>query len=300
MWAIGRAAARDDEVDMNFRQRVGGRGAFDTRRSAHGHGRISTVFLAVLAATATGGVVTWLSSSTGTAPKFATFIFVFGLYFTVLCLHEFGHAYTAHREGDGSIAARGYLDLNPLRYVNPVLSLLLPALFLIMGRLPLPGGAVQVNRAAIRTKRGAAMVSAAGPLSNILAAAISMALVALFAPTLEFAGTTWIDPNQPHAYFWMGLSFFAYLQVAVAILNLIPVPGLDGYGIIEPYLKFETRRALEPVRQYGILIVLVLLFFFPPVRDGFTTLINDILKAGQQPANGSGQGESLFQFWRSS
>jgi Zn-dependent protease len=287
---------------MNFRQRVGGRGAFDTRRSGHGTGRISTVFLGVLAATATGGVVTWLSSSSSTsaAPKFAVFVFVFGLYFTVLCLHEFGHAYTAHREGDASIAARGYLDLNPMRYVNPVLSLLLPAIYLIIGALPLPGGAVMVNRAAIRTKRGAAMVSAAGPLSNVLAAAISMALVSIFAKTESLDSVSWIDTSQPHAYFWMGLAFFAYLQVAVAILNLIPVPGLDGYGIIEPYLSYETRRALEPVRQYGILIVLLLLFFFPPVRDGFSTLVNDILKAGNQPTGGATQGQELFQFWHSS
>lgn len=286
---------------MNFRQRVAGRGAFDTRRSGHGNGRISTVFLAVLAATATGGVVAWLSSPTaGNGPKFAVFVFVFGLYFTVLCLHEFGHAYAAHRGGDTSIAARGYLDLNPMRYVNPVLSLLLPAIYLIIGALPLPGGAVLVNRAAIRSKREASLVSAAGPLSNILAAAVSMALVALFAPTLDFGGTSWIDPSQPHAYFWMGLSFFAYLQVAVAILNLIPVPGLDGYGIIEPYLRFETRRALEPVRPYGILVVLLLLFFFPPVRDGFSHLITDILTAGQQPRNGAFQGQGLFQFWHSS
>ena len=287
---------------MNFRQRVGGRGAFDTRRSGHGTGRISTVFLGVVAATATGGVVAWLSSPSngGAEPKFAVFVFVFGLYFTVLCLHEFGHAYMAHREGDTSIAQRGYLDLNPMRYVNPVLSLLLPAIYLIIGLLPLPGGAVMVNRGAIRTKRGAALVSAAGPLTNIVAAGISMALVSIFAKTQSFGTVSWIDQGQPHAYFWMGLAFFAYLQVAVAILNLIPVPGLDGYGIIEPYLRYETRRALEPVRQYGILIVLLLLMFFPPVRDGFSSLVNDILKAGQQPTEGAAQGSTLFQFWHSS
>jgi len=281
-------------------QRGGGRGAFGARSSAHGG--ISTVFLAVVAATATGGVVTWLSSDTSTSsgPKFAVFVFVFGLYFTVLCLHEFGHAYAAHRGGDGSIAGRGYLDLNPMRYVNPVLSLLLPAIYLIIGALPLPGGSVQVNRAAIRSKGAASLVSAAGPLMNIAAAGISMALVAAFAPTISFSGTGWIDPSGPHAYFWMGLSFFAYLQVAVAILNLIPVPGLDGYGIIEPHLRFETRRALEPIRPYGILIVLLLLFALPPVRDGFSTLVDDILRAGSQPANGAAQGQSLFQFWRSS
>jgi Zn-dependent protease len=280
-------------------QRGGGRGAYGARTSGHG---ISSVFLAVVAATVTGGVVAWLSSdsSTGSGPKFAVFVFVFGLYFTVLCLHEFGHAYAAHRGGDTSIVGRGYLDLNPMRYVNPVLSLLLPAIYLIIGALPLPGGAVQVDRGAIRTKAGASLVSAAGPLMNIGAAAISMALVAAFAPSLNLEGVGFIDPSGSHAYFWMGLAFFAYLQVAVAILNLIPVPGLDGYGIIEPYLRYETRRAIEPIRPYGILIVLLLLFAFPPVRDGFSTLVDDILKAGSQPSGGAGQGQGLFQFWRSS
>jgi Zn-dependent protease len=85
--------------------------------------------------------------------------------------------------------------------------------------------------------------------------------------------------------------------VAVAILNLIPVPGLDGYGIIEPYLRYETRRALDPIRPYGILLVLLLLFAFPPVRDGFSTAVVDILQFGRQPDNGAAQGQALFKFW---
>jgi Zn-dependent protease len=280
---------------MNFPgQRGAGRGGFGSRRPRQY--AISTVFLVLVAATATGGVASWLGSGSG----FAVFVFVFGLYFTFLCLHEFGHAYTAHREGDTSIAARGYLDLNPWRYMNPVLSLLLPAIYLIIGLLPLPGGAVLVNRAAIRTRAGAAAVSAAGPLLNVVAAAVSMALVALFAPTVSFGGgVTLIDHFAPHYAFWAGMAFFAYIQVAVAILNLIPVPGLDGYGIIEPYLRYETRRALEPIRPYGILAVLLLLVAFPPVRDGFSTLVVDILRWGRQPTDGVAQGQSLFQFWSS-
>lgn len=272
----------------------------DFRPQAPHRGGISTVFLVVVAATATGGALTWVGSgSSSSAQRFGVFVFVFGLYFTVLCLHEFGHAYAAHRGGDDSIAGRGYLDLNPLRYMNPVLSLLLPAIYLIIGALPLPGGAVMVNRAAIRTRREASLVSAAGPLMNILFAGISMALVAEFAPTLSFGPDSFIDPAGPHAYFWMALSFFAYLEVAVAILNLIPVPGLDGYGIIEPYLRYETRRGLEPIRPYGILVVFVLLIALPPLRDGFSTLVTDVLKAAGQPDGGPGQGQSLFQFWRS-
>jgi Zn-dependent protease len=251
--------------------------------------KISPVFLAIVAVTVTGAAASW--TGYGDA-RFAVFVFVLGAYFTVLCLHEFGHAYAAHRAGDTSIVARGYLDLNPLRYVNPVLSILLPAFYLVIGALPLPGGAVLVDRSAARKRWQVSMISASGPLWNILFAGIAMAAVAIGAPTdLDVA-------FGPHSAFWSAVSFFAYLQVAVALLNLIPVPGLDGYGIIEPYLRYETRRSLEPIRPYGILLVLLLLFAFPPVRDGFSHAINSILQTFGQPDFGPPSGQYLFQFWR--
>jgi len=251
--------------------------------------RVSPVFLGILAVAATGAVAAWTGYGN---PRFAVFVFVFAAYFAVLCLHEFGHAYSAHRAGDGEVAARGYLDLNPLRYLNPVLSIILPAIYLAIGALPLPGGAVLVNRAAARRRWQASLISASGPLFNILFAVIAMVAVAAAAPVEQGFIV------DPHGVFWTGVSFFAYIQVAVAVLNLIPVPGLDGYGIIEPYLSYETRRALEPVRPYGILLVLLLLVAFPPVRDGFSHAVTSIMNAFGQPRSGPGEGQYYFQFWR--
>lgn len=271
-----------------FGQRMG-----EQRRTAAPWGRrnrvkVSPVFLGILAVTATGAVAAW--TGYGNA-RFAVFVFVFGAYFAVLCLHEFGHAFAAYRAGDSGVAARGYLDLNPFRYLNPVLSFLLPAIYLAIGGLPLPGGAVLVDRTTARKRWQVSLISASGPLWNILFAGIAMAAVAIAAPTDMdiFYGT--------HSVFWAGVSFFAYIQVAVALLNLIPVPGLDGYGIIEPYLRPQTRRSLEPIRPYGILLVLLLLVAFPPVRDGFSHLVNSILSAAGQPADGPGWGQHLFRFW---
>lgn len=257
--------------------------------------KVSSVFLGIVAVTVTGAVASW--TSYGDA-RFAVFVFVMGAYFVVLCLHEFGHAYAAHRAGDSGIAARGYLDLNPLRYLNPVLSILLPALYLVWGGLPLPGGAVLVDRTAARKRWQASLISAAGPLSNIAFAVIAMVAVAVWAPTLPAFDGSGSGIFGPHQEFWQGVSFFAFLQVAVALLNLIPVPGLDGYGIIEPYLKPETRRGLEPIRPYGILLVLVLLFFLPPARDGFQHAVQSIMSAFGQPYYGPGQGQNAFMFWK--
>jgi Zn-dependent protease len=271
-----------------FGQRMG-----EQRRTASPWGRrnrikVSPIFLGIVAVTATGGVATWTGYGNS---RFAVFVFVFGAYFAVLCLHEFGHAFAAYRAGDSGVAARGYLDLNPFRYLNPVLSFLLPAIYLALGGLPLPGGAVLVDRTVARRRWQASLISAAGPLWNIVFAGIAMAAVAIGSPTNDdiFFGT--------HSDFWAGVSFFAYIQVAVALLNLIPVPGLDGYGIIEPYLRPETRRGLEPIRPYGILLVLLLLVAFPPVRDGFSNGINSILQACGQPSLGPGWGQHLFRFW---
>jgi Zn-dependent protease len=176
--------------------------------------------------------------------------------------------------------------------LNPVLSLLLPALYLAIGGLPLPGGAVLVDRSVARKRWQASAISASGPLGNVMFAGAAMAAVAIGAPTNEdlYFGT--------HSAFWAGVSFFAFIQVAVALLNLIPMPGLDGYGIIEPYLRYETRRALEPLRAYGVLLVLLLLFAFPPVRDGFRSAVNGILTACGQPSDGPALGRDLFMFWK--
>lgn len=273
-----------------FGQRMGVQRRTDAPWGRRNRIKVSPVFLGIVAVTATGGVAAW--TGYGNA-RFAVFVFVFGAYFAVLCLHEFGHAFAAYRAGDSSVAGRGYLDLNPFRYLNPVLSFLLPAIYLALGGLPLPGGAVLVDRTAARKRWQASLISASGPLWNVLFAGIAMAAVAIAAPTdIDiFFGA--------HSAFWAGVSFFAYIQVAVALLNLIPVPGLDGYGIIEPYLRPETRRSLEPIRPYGILLVLLLLVAFPPVRDGFSHAINSILQAAGQPPDGPGLGQHYFRFWQS-
>lgn len=251
--------------------------------------RVSGVFVGIVAVAVTGGVAAWTGYGN---QRIAVFVFVFASYFAVLCLHEFGHAYAAHRAGDRTIAARGYLDLNPLRYLNPLFSLLLPAIYLIIGGLPLPGGAVLVDRTAARRRWQVSLISASGPLGNVVFAGLAMAAVAIAAPTNERLVL------GAHPVFWAGVSFFAFIQLAVALLNLIPVPGLDGYGIVEPYLRYETRRALEPLRPYGVLLVLLLLFMLPPLRDSFWNAVNSIMSACGQPSWGPALGQNEFMFWK--
>src|SRR5207302_286033 len=69
-----------------------------------------------------------------------------------------------------------------------------------------------------------------------------------------------LGEDLQHPAFWYGLSFLAFLQVTATLLNLLPIPGLDGYGALEPSLSYQTRRSLEQYKQYGMLALMALLF----------------------------------------
>ena len=110
-----------------------------------------TVVGAVLAAVGAGAVLV-----TGIV------LLVLGGWAVSLCLHEFAHALVAYRSGDAAVRVRGYLTLDIRRYTNVGLTFVLPVLFLLLGGIPLPGGAVFINHGAIRSRAARSLVSFAG------------------------------------------------------------------------------------------------------------------------------------------
>src|SRR5215831_10351997 len=125
--------------------------------------RPSPVFIGILALWILGGVMAWNGFGNAT---FNVIVFIFAGWIVSLALHEYAHALLAYRAGDHGVAARGYLTLNPLKYAHPILSIVLPLVFLLLGGFGLPGGAVWVDRHAARSKGVASMISLAGPLTN--------------------------------------------------------------------------------------------------------------------------------------
>jgi Zn-dependent protease len=249
-------------------------------------GGISPIFIGLVLATATSGWLLW--SDTGPA-KLWVFVFILAGWLVTLCLHEFLHAVTAYRSGDHTVAAKGYLTLNPLRYGHFALTVLLPVLFLVSGGIPLPGGAVVVEAHRLRGKREA-LVSLAGPLANIVAAGILLTVTGAFGPEAIFS------LGEPRAAFWSALTLLAYLQVATAILNLLPIPGLDGYGVLDAFLPPDTRAAARKVMPFGFLIVLVIILL-PPAQAAFRNAIEFVLGAADAPVNAVYFGFQLFRFW---
>lgn len=212
-----------------------------------------------------------------------TFLVVLLGWIFSLCLHEFSHAFVAYLGGDYTVRDKGYLTFNPLKYTHPVYSLLLPLLFLVMGGIGLPGGAVYIETWRLRSKRWVTAVSLAGPISNLLLALI-LALVLRFAP---------VTPSGP----WPGLAFLALLQVTAVVLNLIPVPPFDGYGAIEPHLSEVIRMQIAPLRGAMTWIVFLVLWYVPFVSDLFWGAIFILSQLLGIPLDLASLGYSLFRFW---
>jgi Zn-dependent protease len=263
------------------------------RRSAV---RPSPLFLTVLAVTAVGGAIAYLADDWSSRwGDFGVFLFALGAWVTSVCFHEFAHAYAAYRAGDRSVEARGYLTLNPFKYTHPFLSIILPLIAIIGGGFALPGGAVYLHPHTFRTKAQRSLAAAAGPLTNVVLAVALILLAKHMAPPIPpFAQT---GAPTFHLRFWSGVAFIGLLQLTAAVLNLLPIPGLDGYGIIEPYLDPQTQQVMAKVKPWGLLGVIVLLFYARPVKDAFFTVVNAIYRGIGGDDRLASFGYQFFRWW---
>jgi Zn-dependent protease len=273
---------------------TGYRGAdvFRRRRAV----RPSPVFLAVLAVTALGAALAWTQQGDGSRlGDFGVFLFVMAGWVVSVCFHEFAHAYAAYRAGDRSVEAAGYLTLNPLRYAHPVLSLVLPLLFIVQGGIGLPGGAVYLHRHTFRSKAAQSMAAAAGPLVNVVLAVVLLVVARSHNAVLSaqlFSGSLATE----HARFWTGLAFLGLLQVTAAVLNLLPIPGLDGWAILEPHLSPETVAFGDRIKPWGMLGV-ILLLQLQRVNAAFFTVVDWLYDRTGAYRVLAQLGYQFFKFW---
>ncbi len=264
--------------------------------SRRGVVRPSPLFLAFVAVAAAGGLLAWVETGSGSRlGDFGVLVFVLGGWIVSVCLHEFAHAFTAYRAGDRSVEAAGYLTLNPFKYAHPVLSILLPLLFIVQGGIGLPGGAVYLHRHAFRSKAMQSAAAAAGPATNVVFSVVLL-LVAKshlgdLTSFLTFAG------SDTHARFWCAVAFLGFLQATAAVLNLLPIPGLDGYAIIEPYLDPETQRIGDKVKPWGLLGLLVLFIAAPQTGTAFFDFVSTIAGATGTHDDLWRAGYTFFRFW---
>jgi Zn-dependent protease len=212
-----------------------------------------------------------------------TFLVVLIGWVFSLCLHEFSHALVAYYGGDFTVKDKGYLTFNPLKYTHPVYSLLLPMIFLMMGGIGLPGGAVYIEKWRLRSREWETAVSLAGPFSNAVLALI-LGLILRFAP-ISGSGI------------WPGVAFLAFLQISAVVLNLIPLPPFDGFGAIEPYLPMDIRMKLAQTQGMLSWVVLILLWQVPFIGNMFWSLVGLLARLVGVPLQLAGMGLDQFMFW---
>jgi Zn-dependent protease len=221
---------------------------------------VSPVFIGLLLALAAAGAVLWFDLVPQAGPLFVI-VFVVAGWVASLSVHEFGHAFVAYLGGDRSVVASGYLTLNPLRYTNVLLSIVMPVVFLLLGGIALPGGAVYIDHAALRSRRWDTAVSLGGPLGTL----ICLVIVAI--PFVLPGHETWI--TDTNILFFEALAFLGFVEVFALLLNLVPIPGLDGFGAIRPWLSYSAQATVNRIGFAGIFIVFILLWYVPPIRDTF-------------------------------
>lgn len=202
-----------------------------------------------------------------------------------LCLHEFAHALVAYRGGDTTVRDKGYLSFNPLRYAHPVNSLLLPLVFLLMGGIALPGGAVYVNRHLLRSRGWDCAVSLAGPLANV---ALLLALLPLFRLGL-------VDPEHPTVT-WAAYACLCRLQVTAILFNLLPVPPLDGFGAISAYMEPLARARAYALGNYAFLGLLIAMVR-TPFGEAFWTFTDRISASIGIPLGLADMGQAMLSLF---
>ena len=165
-------------------------------------------------------------------------------------LHEMAHAFTATWLGDPTPGRAGRLTLNPIPHLQPVLTaVILPLLMFLSGNGLIMLAMTPINPTRFRNPlRDGALVAVAGPLTNLLFAAVSLGLLWIF----------WTPEHKNLAA--IVLEETVKWSVILAVFNLMPIPPLDGYAIIRAFLPLEMRRPLDDFARggYGIVIVFLL------------------------------------------
>lgn len=248
------------------------------------------MFLAILALAIIGGVIVafgqgddYFPGDPGFAVQAGTFLLVLAGWGVSLCLHEFGHAIVAYRGGDREVYFKGYLTLDPRRYTDPIFSLVFPLVLLAIGGIPLPGGAVWINHHALRSRGIDSMVSLAGPLSNLAMGILLIISIDVFEPSMALGGA---------------LSFLALFQIMAFVLNILPIPGLDGWGAIEPYLSHDAQRFGAKARPWAPLVLFAVLIGIPAAGTAFWSVADSTFGLFGGDEYLGAVGNIAFFFWR--
>jgi len=178
-----------------------------------------------------------------------------------ITVHEMMHAFTAHWLGDDTAHEQGRVSLNPLRHIDPFLTIVLPVVtYLLVGVPFLAAKPVPFNPYKVKYGEfGAALIGVAGPLTNLGIALVAGLILRTVGATVSGVALEF-------------LLAFVWLNVALFVFNMIPIPPLDGSRLLYAFAPEPVQEVMAHLERYGIFIVFALVFTFP-------TILSNIIQA---------------------
>jgi Zn-dependent protease len=195
-----------------------------------------------------------------------------GIIVVIVCLiisitlHEMMHAYVGLKLGDTTAQEQGRISLNPLNHVDPFATILLPIITLVLFHAPiLAAKPVPFNPARVKFEEfGAAMIAAAGPLTNLVLAALGGLIAHAFGGDTAMASI---------------LTTFVAINVALFVFNLIPIPPLDGSRVLFALAPEALQDMMAQLEQVGIFIIFALVLFVPAFSNALLNIIQSLTNA---------------------
>lgn len=189
-------------------------------------------------------------------------VIVVGVIFISMTLHEVMHGLVGYWLGDTTAKDQKRLSLNPIRHIDPFLTIILPLTLALIGA-PIFGGAkpVPFNPANLKWGEwGTALVAVAGPITNLLLAFIGYGV--------------WVLSGAPVVGIWsLIITTFVTVNLGFFIFNMLPLPPLDGSRVLYALAPDFVRRGMEFIERFGLLVILILVLIASP-------LIGTIIRGG--------------------
>ena len=184
-------------------------------------------------------------------------IMIFAIILLSMTVHEAMHAFMGYFLGDNTAKIEGRLTLNPLKHIDPFMTILLPLTMVLLGG-PVFGGAkpVPFNPNRVRYGEwGAAMVALAGPLTNLFIAFLAFGIGALMGVVSNGGLVT-------SSFLGSVIAMTVSVNLGFFVFNMLPVPPLDGSRLLYALAPESARRLMEQIEQYGTLVVFLLVVLF--------------------------------------
>jgi Zn-dependent protease len=208
-------------------------------------------------------------------------ISIFVVLFAIT-VHEASHGWAALKMGDPTAYHMGRITLNPIRHIDPIGTILLPLMLIIMGAPPFGWAKpVPVNPLNLKDpRRDNLIISIAGPLSNLSVALIAFIVLKILMnlnPSLFYSGggggVNLLYPLFEIVYYTI------VINVILAFFNLIPIPPLDGSGVVMGLISEEAAEKYEQIRPYGffILILLIMTGFIGRILGFILQVVNSFI-----------------------